>query len=79
MSSTMNSDVRTHAFKALEFWQKDKDGKLNYKKSVDIFASSLTFWAMLQLDARQDLKPCNECLSMEPSEKANDIGYTMSV
>ncbi len=79
MSSTMNSDVGTHAFKAPEFWQKDKDGKLNYKKSVDIFAGGLTFWAMLQLDARQGLKPRNECPSMEPSEKANDIGYTMSV
>ena len=47
MSLTMNSDIGTHAFKALEFWQKDNDGKLNYKKSVDIFVSSLTFWAML--------------------------------
>ena len=48
MQSTMTTKVGTEAFKAPEFFFRTTDGKLKYKRSVDIFAMGLTFLAMLQ-------------------------------
>ena len=44
----MNSDFKTLAFKAPEFWKRDPSGNVNYDKNVDIFSVGLTFLAMLQ-------------------------------
>ncbi len=46
--STMSSNVGTENFKAPEFWDRTSDSKVQYKKSVDIFAAGLTFLAMIQ-------------------------------
>ena len=46
--STMTTKVGTEAFKAPEFFFRTDDGKLKYKRSVDIFAAGLTFLAMIQ-------------------------------
>ncbi len=46
-TSAMSSDVGTFVFKAPEYWKTDINGKLKYKRSVDIFATGLTFLAML--------------------------------
>ncbi len=46
--STMSTKVGTEAFKAPEFFFRTDDGKLKYKRSVDIFATGLTFLAMIQ-------------------------------
>ena len=78
--STMSSDVGTNAFKAPEFWQRDKEGRLHYKKAVDIFATGLTFLAMLQNDSQQKFAPGIEiATSLDPSEQEQPIGYTMHV
>ena len=47
-TSVMSSNVGTLAFKAPEFFQRDKNGKLNYHRSVDMYALGLTFLAMIQ-------------------------------
>ncbi len=46
--STMSSNVGTPNFKAPEFWDRDPDSKVQYKRSIDIFAAGLTFLAMIQ-------------------------------
>ena len=78
--STMSSDVGTVAFKAPEFWQRDKDGKLKYKRSVDVFATGLIFLAMLQTDTQKKMAPEIEVPdSFDSDERENAIGYTMYV
>ena len=47
-SSAMSSDVGTFAFKAPEFWERDPGVKPTYKRNVDVFATGLTFLAILQ-------------------------------
>ncbi len=47
-SSAMSSDVGTFAFKAPEFWERDPGVKPTYKRSIDVFATGLTFLAVLQ-------------------------------
>ena len=47
-TSGMTSDIGTLQFKAPEFFKQDKNGQIKYTPSVDIFASGLTFLAILQ-------------------------------
>ena len=63
--STMTTKVGTEAFKAPEFFFRTDDGKLKYKRSVDIFAVGLTFLAMIQ--ENEGLLPKVETPN-EPSE-----------
>ena len=78
--STMSSDVGTAAFKAPEFWQRDRDGRLHYKRSVDVFAAGLVFLAMLQTDTEKKMAPGIEVPgSLDPDECENPLGYTMYV
>ena len=80
--STMSSDVGTVAFKAPEFWQRDIDGKLHYKETVDVFAAGLTYLTMLQTIEKGGDKfaPGIEiATSLDPSEQEQSIGYTMYV
>ncbi len=63
--STMSTKVGTEAFKAPEFFFRTDDGKLKYKRSVDIFAVGLTFLAMIQ--ENEGLLPKVETPN-EPSE-----------
>ena len=80
MNSAMSSDVGSSAFKAPEFWKRDKDGKIYYKRSVDIFAAGMTFLAMLQTDSEKKLTPGIEVTdSLDTSEQDQAIGYTMYV
>ncbi len=46
--STMTSKVGTEAFKAPECFVRTEEGKLQYRRSVDIFGMGLTFLAMIQ-------------------------------
>ena len=47
-TSLIMTNVGTLAFKAPEFFQINKEGSVNYHSDVDIFASGLTFLAMIQ-------------------------------
>ncbi len=64
-TSTMSTKVGTEAFKAPEFFFRTDEGKLQYKRSVDIFAMGLTFLAMIQ--QKEGLVPKFETPN-EPSE-----------
>ena len=80
MMSTMSSDVGSSGFKAPEFWKRDKEGKIHYKRSVDIFAAGMTFLAMLQTDSEKKLTPGIEVTdSLDRTEEDQAIGYTMYV
>ena len=76
--STMSSDKGTLAFKAPEFWNRDKHGRLQYKKSVDVFADGLTFLAMLQTDMPKKFMVNVEVEgAFDASELDQPIGQTM--
>ena len=78
--SAMSSDVGTVAYKAPEFWQRSRDGKLLYKRRVDVFAAGLTFVAMLQTGPDGNLSPGIEVRgSLDTTEQDQAIGYTMYV
>ena len=78
--STMSSDVGSSAYKAPEFWKRDREGRLQYKRSVDVFAAGMTFLAMLQTDKEKKLTPGIEIVgSLDRSEQEQPIGYTMYV
>ena len=47
-TSLMTTNVGTPHFKAPEFFQRNKEGVINYHRNVDIFALGLTFLAMIQ-------------------------------
>ena len=56
-TSVMSSNVGTLAFKAPEFFNRI-DGKIQYHRNVDIYASGLTFLALLQaISATRKLVP----------------------
>ena len=55
-TSVMSSSVGTFAFKAPEFFQRHK-GKLSYHRNVDVYASGLTFLAMIQAEGNRKLVP----------------------
>ena len=76
-TSRMTSDVGTLSFKAPEFWKKDKYGKIQYHKTVDIFATGLAFLSMLQHTPGQALSPRVERSLDVPSESTIPIGLIM--
>ena len=47
-TSLMSSNVGTNAFKAPEFFMRNKEKKIEYHRNVDIYAAGLTFLAILQ-------------------------------
>ena len=47
-TSLMTSNVGTQAFKAPEFFQRTSENKINYHRTVDIYALGLTFLGMVQ-------------------------------
>ena len=49
-TSLMTSNVGTLAFKAPEFFQRTSPGQIEYHRNVDIYASGLTFLAILQVE-----------------------------
>ena len=50
-TSLMTSTVGTLAFKAPEFFQRTRPGKIEYQRNVDIYAAGLTFLAIVQADS----------------------------
>ncbi len=47
-TSLMTTPAGTQAFKAPEFFQRNPEGQINYRRNVDIFAMGLTFLGMIQ-------------------------------
>ena len=74
-TSVMSSNVGTLAFKAPEFFRRDKDGKLNYHRSVDVYALGLTFLAMIQ---RNKLLIPRIETPQDDDELHNPIGSTIA-
>ena len=72
----MNSDFKTLAYKAPEFWKRDHSGKVSYDKNVDIFSVGLTFLAMLQYMPGGRLLPEAEG-HLFHSENNLPIGYIL--
>ena len=57
-TSAMSSNVGTMFFKVPEFFQKTKEGKLNYHRNVDMYSTGLTFLALFQArDENKKLVP----------------------
>ena len=44
----MSTNVGTERFKAPEFYQRNEEMKIHYRKNVDIYALGLTYLAMIQ-------------------------------
>lgn len=74
-TSVMSSNVGTLAFKAPEFFQRNKEGKLTYHRNVDVYALGLTFLAMIQ--GNKNLVPRIET-PQDDSELHNPIGSTIA-
>ncbi len=53
-ATSMNSDVGTKAFKAPQFWDLNTDGTRRYHMAADIFATGLTYLALLQFENNTD-------------------------
>ena len=47
-TSLMSTNVGTERFKAPEFYQRNEEMKIHYRKNVDIYALGLTYLAMIQ-------------------------------
>ena len=56
-SATMSSNVGTLTFTAPEFWDKTSDNRVRYHRDVDIYATGLTFTAILQAKPGHSLTP----------------------
>ena len=74
-TSVMSSNVGTLAFKAPEFFQRNRSGKLNYHRSVDVYALGLTFLAMIQ---RNKLLIPRIETPQDDDELHNPIGATIA-
>ncbi len=74
-TSAMTTDVGTKAFKAPEFWLRNKDEKLNYHRNVDIYAMGLTYLAMIQ--GNKKLVPRIETVN-DDSELHQPIGAVIA-
>ena len=75
----MSTNVGTHVYKAPEFFQRDKDGKLKYYRSADTFAAGVTFLAMLQTTETQKLTiPHIETLQDDSESHAFSIGQLIA-
>ena len=73
MTSAMSSNVRTQWFKAPEFWDRQPDGSVRYHRNVDVYATGLTFAALLQANPGSSLVPKVEG-SLEQFEMKMPIG-----
>ena len=73
VTSAMSSNVGTLSFKAPEFWDQKPGNKVRYHKNVDVYSAGLTFTAMLQAQADQNLVPSVEG-SLHASETNMPIG-----
>ena len=63
-TSVMTSNVGTLAFKAPKFFFRDAEAKIHYHRNVDIFATALTFLAMLQYkEGARYVLPCIETVA----------------
>ena len=77
-TSAMHSIVGCNWFKAPEFFNDLQSGKINYHKSVDIFASGLTFLAMIQpQNDPSKLFPKIEGTMLNDTENKLPIGQCM--
>ncbi len=77
-STTMHTNVGCHWFKAPELFNYVQSGKINYHKSVDIFATGLTFLAMIQpLTESGKLMPRVEGTTLNDAELTLPIGQCM--
>ena len=70
---SMSSNVGTKWFKAPEFWDRQPDGRVRYHRNVDVYATGLTFAALLQANSGSTLVPKAEG-SLEPFEVKMPIG-----
>ena len=73
-TSVMSSNVGTVAFKAPEFFLRNEDGLIRYHKNVDVFASGLTFLAILQSTPATKLLVPQIETAKDNSEKHVPIG-----
>ena len=69
LTSAMSSNVGTLAFKSPEFFE---DARIKYHRNVDVYASGLTFTAMLQAEPGKSLRPKAEQLG----ENIVSVGMT---
>ena len=74
LTSVMSSNVGTLAFKAREFFQRNARGEISYHRNVDIFASGLTFLAILQAKERRRMLVPQIETPMDHSELHVPIG-----
>ncbi len=75
-TSIMHTKLGTQNYMAPEFWIIHEDGKTRYRKSVDIFATGLTFLSMLQAVKGKNLKPVADgCMKCESSYVIGSIMY----
>ena len=75
---TLSSNVGTLAFKAPEFFQRTSPGKIEYHRNVDIYASGLTFLAILQAEKGKQLIPHIETPMDDSELHAPSIGQLIS-
>ena len=76
---TMSANVSTLAYKAPEFFQRSKDGKLNYHSNIDTFAAGVTFLAMLQIKESKKLTiPQIETPRSDSEHHAPSIGQLIA-
>ena len=74
MTSAMSSNVGTVTFKAPEFWDRKPNDRVKYHRNVDVYASGLTFAAMLQAESGRTLAPKAEG-SVQSFETKMSIGF----
>ena len=74
MTSAMSSNVGTLIFKAPEFWDRKPNDRLKYHRNVDVYATGLTFAAMLQAKPGRNLVPEAEG-SLQLFETKMAIGF----
>ena len=55
LTSVMSSNVGTLAFKAPEFFQRNSRGEISYHRNIDIYASGLTFLAIIQTKEKRKM------------------------
>ena len=72
------SKVGTLAFKAPEFFQRTRSGKIEYHRNVDIYAAGLTFLAILQAEKGKCLIPHIETPQHESEFHAPSIGQLIA-
>ena len=79
MGSTMSTNVGTKFFKAPEFWKPNKEGNLEYHRSIDVFSLGLTFMSLIQAVPGKNLQAIVEGTLDDTTEKGEPIGRIMTV